>query len=119
MSRKLQFRHLLAQLRTACLDVESFIAGMSVEEFLTDLKTQRAVMMTFVIIAEIADRLRQEEPTLPDWLATIPWIEIRGMRNRLVHGYLHINLNTLWATASVSIPELRSILEAADRNAHH
>jgi len=102
---------LLQQLIQTCADVTDFIADMSRDEFMADLKTQRAIMMTFVIIAEIADRMRLEEPQLLERLPDAPWADIRGMRNRLVHGYIAINLSTVWATASASIPELQRMLE--------
>ena len=99
------------QLVQVCREVSSFIDGMTRDAFMDDLKTQRAVEMTFVIIAEIADRIRSEEPDLFQSLPSVPWAQIRGMRNRLVHGYLAINLDTVWATASISIPQLSKALE--------
>lgn len=105
-------RSLHAQILQACTDIGDFIRGVSREEFMADLKTQRAVEMTFVIIAEIADRIRLEEPELLASLPSVPWAQIRGMRNRLVHGYVAINLETVWATASIAIPQLRRTLEA-------
>jgi uncharacterized protein with HEPN domain len=102
-----------AQILQACVDVEDFIRGMSRAQFMADLKTQRAVEMTFVIIAEIADRIRLEEPDLLSSLPSVPWAQIRGMRNRLVHGYIAINLETVWATASIAIPQLRTALGGA------
>jgi uncharacterized protein with HEPN domain len=77
------------------MEVEDFINGMSRDDFMADLKTQRAVAMTFVIIAEIADRIQVEEAQSLDRLKDVPWAEIRGMRNRLVHGYLTIDVGTV------------------------
>jgi uncharacterized protein with HEPN domain len=102
---------LLRQVVQSCAEVEDFIDGMSRDDFMADLKTQRAIMMTFVIIAEIIDRIRLEDPQLLEQLTAVPWTEIRGMRNRLVHGDLTIDLGTVWATASISIPQLRRTLE--------
>src|SRR4051812_6779975 len=94
-----------AQILQTCSEVDDFVRGLSREQFMGDLKTQRAVAMTFVIIAEIADRIRLEQPDLLASLPSIPWAQIRGMRNRLVHGYIAINLETVWATASIAIPQ--------------
>ena len=38
----------------------------------------------------------------------IPWKQIIGMRNRIVHGYDTINIEIVWSTAIESIPELKS-----------
>ncbi len=42
---------------------------------------------------------------------SIPWREVINMRNRLIHGYDSIDLNVLWDTIDVDLPELIAILE--------
>lgn len=46
-------------------------------------------------------------------LAEIPWSDVVGMRNRLVHAYFDINLDILWATVQDSLPPLILLLEPA------
>jgi uncharacterized protein with HEPN domain len=46
-------------------------------------------------------------------LDEIPWLDIVGMRNRLVHAYFDINLDILWATVQDSLPPLIRSLESA------
>lgn len=41
----------------------------------------------------------------------IPWAQIVGMRHRLIHGYLDVNVDRLWETVQVSIPALIIELE--------
>jgi len=41
----------------------------------------------------------------------IPWEDIIGMRNRLIHAYYRIDLNRVWDTVTVDIPPLRILLE--------
>lgn len=43
----------------------------------------------------------------------IPWWQIRGMRNRMAHGYFEIDLNIVWDTVRISLPVLREQLERA------
>jgi uncharacterized protein with HEPN domain len=43
--------------------------------------------------------------------SNIPWAEIVGMRNHLVHGYFDIDLDRLWATVMHDLPQLASSLE--------
>ena len=47
----------------------------------------------------------------------IPWKQMRGMRNRMAHGYFEINLDMVWDTVQDSLPELEqqilSILNAS------
>ena len=52
---------------------------------------------------------------LSNWLSNefiakyneVPWKQIKGMRNRIVHGYDAINLDIIWDTAQISIPSLK------------
>ncbi|MCY4356255.1 MAG: DUF86 domain-containing protein [Gammaproteobacteria bacterium] len=45
------------------------------------------------------------------YLSNIPWREIVGMRNRLVHVYFDINIDILWTTVKTDLPVLISLLE--------
>ena len=45
-------------------------------------------------------------------ITTIPWNQLYGMRNRIVHGYSGVNLNIVWDTVSQDIPQLKAELEA-------
>ena len=40
----------------------------------------------------------------------IPWAQMRGMRNRMVHGYFDVDLNIVWDTVHSSLPQLESQL---------
>jgi len=58
--------------------------------FMVDRKTQDAVIRNLEVIGEAANKLSPEfHSSQPD----IPWIDIIGMRNRLIHGYLTVDLN--------------------------
>jgi uncharacterized protein with HEPN domain len=46
-------------------------------------------------------------------LASIPWPDIVGMRNRLIHDYFDVNLDILWATVQDSLPSFIELLESA------
>jgi uncharacterized protein with HEPN domain len=36
----------------------------------------------------------------------IPWRSMRGMRNRIAHGYFDINLHVVWETTQTALPRL-------------
>ncbi len=55
-------------------------------------------MMTFIMIGE-------EYPEFIASRADIPWIQMRGMRNRVAHGYFELNLGTVWKSIHVELPE--------------
>ena len=55
---------------------------------------------------------RQVSESTKDELDQIPWSEIIGMRNQLVHGYFDINVEIVWNTVVCEMPKLKSMLEA-------
>ncbi len=62
------------------------------------------------MIGEAAGKV--SEATRRD-LASVPWREIVGMRNRLVHGYAAVDHDVVWAVVTRDLPVLASSLEAA------
>ena len=40
----------------------------------------------------------------------VPWRSMRGMRNRIAHGYFDINLEVVWDTVQIALPELLKVL---------
>ncbi len=89
-------------------DAQSFTEGMSFDDFVLDRRTQLSVLKSVEIVGEAAAQVRVEvRQANPD----IPWREIVGMRNRLVHGYFDIDLPLVWDTVRQDIPDLIDRLE--------
>ena len=59
-----------------------------------------------VVIGEAATKLIDHDPAFAAQHSQIPWQKIRGMRNRLAHGYFDINLDIIWNTVEEAFPEL-------------
>ncbi len=96
----------LDHIRQAATDVCAYIEGMSKSDFLADKRTQQAVVMNLIVIGEAATRLLQEHSDFTDCHSGIPWRNMKGMRNRIAHGYFEINLDVVWETAQTALPEL-------------
>jgi uncharacterized protein with HEPN domain len=88
----------LEHIQQAATDACSFIEGLSKEEFLHDKRTQQAVIMSLIIIGEAATKIMDGFSTFSDTHPEVPWRSMRGMRNRIAHGYFDINLNVVWET---------------------
>ena len=74
------------------------------DAFISDVKTQDAVIRRIEVIGEAARRLSEAtRASQPD----IPWSRIVGMRNELAHGYFSVDLNFVWIAAVERLPELR------------
>ena len=93
--------------------VQRFVADTSEDLFLRDDRIQSAVIHGLIVIGEIASRVSAAGR---DASPSIPWHEIRGMRNRLVHDYLGVDVDEVWRTATTDIPELERALAAALRS---
>ena len=96
----------LSHIRQATEEASVFVEQMTECDFENDLRTQRAVVMNLVIIGEAAARLMDAFPEFISAHPEIPWAGIRGMRNRLAHGYFEINTNLVWKTIQIELPKL-------------
>lgn len=96
----------LDHIRQSASDACGFIKGMRKEEFLSDKRTQQAVIMNIVIIGEAATKIMDRYPEFIETNPKIPWRSMRGMRNRITHGYFDINLDLVWDTVQTALPEL-------------
>ena len=94
-------------LRAARLSIE-FLGGTDKPHFLKDAKTQSAVLHQLLLIGEAVKRLSDE---FRDRHADVPWAEIAGMRNVLIHQYDDVDLEEVWRTLERDIPGLISRLE--------
>lgn len=102
----------LNHIQQAASDACSFIDGLSKNDFLADKRTQNAVIMSLVIIGEAATNVMDSFPEFAGQHPEIPWRNMRGMRNRIAHGYFDINLDVVWDTVQMALPELLEHLPA-------
>lgn len=86
--------------------ISSYTDGMSKDDFLLDTRTQQAVIFNIIIIGEAVTKLLKDHQELINQFYEVPWTSMKGMRNRIAHGYFDINLNTVWESAKENIPEL-------------
>jgi uncharacterized protein with HEPN domain len=86
----------------------AFTDGLTYQDFLNSELHQNAVIRPLEIIGEAAGKVSVETRSLyPD----IPWGQMIGMRNRLIHDYLDVDLLTVWDTIQEDLPSLISSIE--------
>ena len=93
----------LLDMLLAAQDVLEFSAGLTWSEFERSRLHQSAVLKAIETIGEAAAQVSEETREAH---ADVPWKEIVGMRNRLVHGYFDINLERVWETVQQDVPDL-------------
>lgn len=76
----------LQHIRDAAMDARSFTDGLTQEQFMRDKRTQRAVVMSLIIVGEAASQIANSYPEFANKHADVPWRQMRGMRNRIAHG---------------------------------
>ncbi len=93
----------LEDILDALSKVTKFIEGMTFDQFSTDDKTAFAVIRALEIIGEatkhIPEQVRESYPKLP-------WREMAGIRDKLIHDYFGVNIKVVWKTATEDLPEL-------------
>lgn len=88
--------------------INQYTVGLTLEDFLVDLKTQDAVIRNFENIGEASKNIARHYPEFSDANAQVPWGFAYEMRNVLAHGYFKVDLNIVWTTIQKDLPNLRA-----------
>jgi uncharacterized protein with HEPN domain len=78
---------------------------------MADKRTQQAVIMSLIILGEASTKIMDDYPAVVANHADIPWRNMRGMRNRMAHGYFDIDLEVVWDTVHTALPPLLAQLQ--------
>ena len=106
MSREdeIRLRHMVDAAREAA----SFAVGRTRGDLDADRQLVLALVKEIEIVGEAAARVSEATRA---HLPGIPWDELIGMRNRLVHAYFDVNLSIVWQTVHEDLPKLIALLE--------
>lgn len=68
--------------------------------------------MSLIVLGEAATKVMDQHSAFAAEHSHIPWRSMRGMRNRIAHGYFEINLEVVWDTVQTALPALKAQLDA-------
>lgn len=92
----------------ASLDrITNYVSNYELDSFLKSEKTQDAVIRQLEIIGEATKKI---SPELKAKYEAIPWSDMAGMRDKLIHDYIGVDLWIIWETAINDIPKLKEQL---------
>jgi len=86
----------------------AFKENMDKAAFLSDVKTQSAILHQLLVMGEAVKRLSQD---LRAFHTQIPWGLIAGMRDKLIHAYDIVDMAEVWKTVDKDVSNLLSLLE--------
>lgn len=102
MNKAMREQDYLAHVSEAVQRIQRYLTGKNEQDFLSDSLLQDGVIRNLEIIGEAVSKL---SPDLREQYRHVPWGEIAGMRNRLIHGYFAVNLGIVWNTVEQVLPE--------------
>ena len=101
---EIRLRHMLDHAREAV----TMVAGTRREDLDADRKLNLALVRLLEIIGEAASRTPADERAR---YPQIPWAQIVGLRNRLIHGYDSVDFDILWHIITSDLTDLIAVLE--------
>lgn len=102
------YKDYLQDILDAMNKAQSFVRSMGYETFKDDDKTAYAVIRALEVIGEatkhVPDSLRQKYPI-------VPWQDMAGMRDVLIHAYFGVDIETVWLTVTEKISQIKPLIE--------
>ncbi|MCI0542635.1 DUF86 domain-containing protein [bacterium] len=84
--------------------IEEYVRGLDHDVFVENMLVQDGVMREIEIIGEAARNL---SPAYKEKIPSIPWRDVIGMRNKLIHEYFEVDLDAVWKTVQEDLPFLK------------
>ncbi len=110
---KAEYLDYIDDMLDAIYKIQTFLSDFDFENFSQDNKTQFAVIRALEIVGEASKKIPDHIKVLyPD----VPWREIAGMRDKLIHDYFGVDIDVVWKTAIEDIPSVLISLHRIKKN---
>lgn len=104
--RNWKFR--LEDINDALEMISQYVEGMDYVSWEKDRKTIDAVIRNIEIIGEAASKVPEN---IQEQYSEVPWYQMKGMRNILIHEYFGVDINVLWKTIHGDLPSLKTKID--------
>jgi uncharacterized protein with HEPN domain len=108
-----EYQDYLQDILLAIKSIRSFIADYDLKEFKADEKTVWAVIRGLEVIGEaskhIPNKVREKYPQ-------IPWKDMAGMRDKVIHSYFGVNLEVVWKTITRHLPAIEPLIHQVEKD---
>jgi uncharacterized protein with HEPN domain len=88
--------------------ISEFSDGLSFKEFKSNELVQDAIFRNIEVIGEASKKISS---STKETYYKIPWKEISGMRGKLIHDYLGVDVAVVWKTIKEDIPGLEKLIK--------
>ena len=106
MSKSFRVQSYLEHILNAIERIERYTMDMDVLGFLDSDLVQDAVIRNIEIIGEASNKIQRASPEFISQNDNVPWDYMYTMRNRVAHGYEHVDLEIVWKTIVEDLPLL-------------
>jgi uncharacterized protein with HEPN domain len=103
-----EFRDYLNDILEVIADIQSFTEDMSFKGLESDKKTLYAVIRCLEILGEAVKKIPKN---IKERYPNIPWKDMAGMRDVLIHDYFGVDVETVWLTVNKKIPQIKPMVE--------
>ena len=103
-----EFLDYVEDIADAMEKAEILLQGVTYDQFEDDFRINFAVVRALEIVGEATKRLPM---TLRDQYPDIPWKQMAGMRDRIIHGYDTVDLEIVWDVVKQDVPQIKPQIE--------
>ena len=98
----------IKHVRDSIEEIVSFTKDISKEKFMNEKLIQNAVIRSIEVIGEAVKNL---STSFKNKYAEVPWNKVVGMRDKVIHHYFGVDLETIWKVVKEHIPKLRKDIQ--------
>lgn len=106
--KRKDYKLYLLDIKLSCKKIFDYTKSLPEAKFKKDPKTVDAVIKNLEVIGEAVGKIPKE---IRDKIPEVEWQKIISMRNKLIHEYFDLNVDTVWQTVSKDIPLLKKQID--------